>query len=326
MTAHDTMVGETLNQSVYRDLFGRAFEALWILDANMIILAANEAAAVLTGYPRERLIGQSLTLILPPDISGVHDSYVGDYLKGQRDSGVLGCVRHFDIVDAKGVKVPIALKAFRLPEGAQGPLFGAMMEDRRAQVQADQEQATLVAHLERMALTDPLTGLPNRRAFFEALEREEAVVQRHGYKTSVAVLDIDYFKAINDRYGHKAGDDVLAALAMMLADHMRRTDVIGRIGGEEFGVIMANATPEQAARTVERALQKIISLPLVPSSGDSVSVTFSAGIARLDPATGGSAALRHADAAMYNAKVKGRARVEIWSGPRTPADTEKLAG
>lgn len=325
MAAQDAMIGKNLNQSVYRDLFEQAFESLWILDADMVILAVNEAAAVLTGYPRERLIGRPLTLILPPDIADIHDSYVADHLKGKRARGVLGQVRNFNIVDAKGVQVPIALKAFRLPAGEQGPLFGAMMEDRRAQVQSEQEQAALIAHLERMALTDVLTGLPNRRAFFAALEREEAAVQRYGHETSVVVLDIDHFKAINDQYGHKVGDDVLVILAMMLADYVRQTDLIGRIGGEEFGVIMPHATPGQAARRMERALQKAMSLPLVLASGDSVAVAFSAGVARLDPAAGANEALRRADAAMYNAKVKGRARVDVWHDPVAVA-AEKLAG
>lgn len=303
---------DQLDQVVFKDLFEGAFEALWIFDADMVVQCANQAAADLVGYDRDALVGKPLSLMLPAEIGGKHQDYVGEYLAGRSRRRVLGQVRRFEIMDAEGKRVPILLKAFRLPDNGGVPMFGAMMEDLRQQVALEQEQQELIEQLERMALTDALTGMPNRRAFFEALEREAALVKRHRHASSIAILDVDRFKMINDQYGHRAGDRVLQFLSLLMTETFRRADIVGRIGGEEFGIVFPGSTPEQAAQVVERALQNVVKMPVEISDDETISVAFSAGVVELDPGYTTNEAMRRADEAMYVAKAQGRGRVVIW--------------
>ncbi|GAB2869374.1 hypothetical protein GCM10027277_43240 [Pseudoduganella ginsengisoli] len=166
-----------------------------------------------------------------------------------------------------------------------------------------------------LATTDFLTGLPNRREFMARLEDEQARLQRdvgvRGGRAAVLMLDIDHFKRINDEYGHAAGDAVLRHLAAQMRDCQRKIDMLGRVGGEEFAVLLPGADVPAAMAFAERLRQRIASTPL-EIDGHVLAVTVSIGIAAMharDP--GGDAALIRADKALYRAKRGGRNRVEL---------------
>ena len=135
----------------------------------------------------------------------------------------------------------------------------------------------LVDALQREARTDPLTGLANRRAFDELLEREFALYRRHGDPLALLAIDIDHFKRLNDRAGHPAGDAALAALAALLAAQVRRGDIVARTGGEEFAILLTDC-PTETARQRARALRAVV-------AGDSAAwpnpITVSIGVAAL---------------------------------------------
>lgn len=164
--------------------------------------------------------------------------------------------------------------------------------------------------LRRQAETDPLTGLANRRAFFEALRRYEILV-REGDRASVLMLDLDHFKRINDRYGHAVGDEVLQRFAEVLRDTVRGEDVPARIGGEEFAVLLPHTGLDGALTLAERirsAVAQRCSLPEYPE----LQVTVSVGVSELSAQdTAADRALVRADAALYEAKACGRDRVVI---------------
>jgi diguanylate cyclase (GGDEF)-like protein len=155
----------------------------------------------------------------------------------------------------------------------------------------------LLARLESTARTDPLTGLPNRRVWDEDLERELARARRHGGALCLAMLDLDRFKAFNDRYGHQAGDQLLAAAAMAWRHALRATDTIARYGGEEFAVLLPHSDEEGALVVIERLLE------VVP-----LGQTASAGISSWDGTETAAELLARADVALYAAKNAGRAR------------------
>jgi diguanylate cyclase (GGDEF)-like protein/PAS domain S-box-containing protein len=155
----------------------------------------------------------------------------------------------------------------------------------------------LLARLESTARTDALTGLPNRRVWDEDLERELARARRHGGQLCLAMLDVDRFKAFNDRYGHQAGDQLLAAAATAWRPALRATDTIARYGGEEFAVLLPHSDEDGALVVVERLLE------VVP-----LGQTASAGVASWNGTETAAELLARADAALYAAKNAGRAR------------------
>jgi diguanylate cyclase (GGDEF)-like protein len=164
--------------------------------------------------------------------------------------------------------------------------------------------------LEKLALTDPLTGLANRRAFQEALGAELARSVRHGRPASLLFLDLDHFKQVNDDHGHAVGDEVLSGFSAVLRRGCRRGDLAARVGGEEFAVLLPTTGRVPATLVAERIRRatEAHSLGLTVA----VPVTVSVGVAsteELPEAPEAAGLLRRADAALYRAKAEGRNRV-----------------
>ena len=158
------------------------------------------------------------------------------------------------------------------------------------------------------ARTDELTGLYNRRHFFELAERECSVASRHGRPLSVVMIDIDHFKQINDTFGHQAGDTVLARVANTVGAHRRSGDIVARYGGEEFVLLLPETTAQNALVVAEQLRIAVAADGLDTPSGQA-KFTISAGVAALDADTQTLAQLiRRADQALYAAKAQGRNR------------------
>lgn len=166
-----------------------------------------------------------------------------------------------------------------------------------------------LAELALASRRDALTGLANRRAFDEDLAREVARAARDGTPLSVIVLDLDRFKAVNDAHGHAAGDAVLRAVAARAAAVLRAGHLLARLGGEEFGVVLAGADLGQAAAAAERLRAAVAASP-VDAAGRALHVTASLGCATLSPGEAAEALVARADARLYAAKHAGRDRVE----------------
>jgi len=166
----------------------------------------------------------------------------------------------------------------------------------------------LLRELEELTRTDALTGVPNRRAFEEALAREVANARRHRYPLGVVILDIDHFKSLNDNYGHQAGDEALRSFATIAASVMRKGNVLYRYGGEEFVALLPHANLAGAMTAAERLVTAVAGTPLRIGSGE-VSVTASAGVACLSTSDfEGASVVARADTALYEAKSRGRNR------------------
>lgn len=159
----------------------------------------------------------------------------------------------------------------------------------------------------QMTLIDPLTGLGNRLALNHALERDLHLAQRHQKPFSILMIDIDYFKAINDRFGHRCGDDVLIAVANCLRQASRSSDACYRFGGEEFTLLLPGTAAEGAGSIAER-IHKMIAALTIPRQEGHIRATISIGIASSDPAIAELAGdiLERADKALYQAKANGR--------------------
>lgn len=170
-----------------------------------------------------------------------------------------------------------------------------------------QAQAS-TAQWRQRAEEDALTGLANRRVFETWLRQEVRRQQRHQRAFSVAILDLDHFKRVNDTHGHPTGDRVLVAFAGLLREGLREADVVARIGGEEFGVLLPETTASAAATALERLRVDLARLTSGPD-GLGVAVRFSAGVAEYERRETAEALLARADARVYEAKRAGRDRV-----------------
>lgn len=167
-------------------------------------------------------------------------------------------------------------------------------------------------HLEEQrqkALLDPLTGLPNRAAWSERVEREMLEWQAHGGHLAMAILDLDHFKRINDSYGHLAGDKVLKIVADQLRKRLRSGDFIARFGGEEFVLLLPQTSPAAAAQIAEVLRATVEACPF-HFKGERVVITTSIGLGAFRSGERGDQVLKRADAALYRAKESGRNRVE----------------
>lgn len=210
-------------------------------------------------------------------------------------------------------------------------LLGTMDQHQKQRDAREQEVATRlkslserVAHMEQeaqgfrehlevqrqKALIDPLTGLPNRAAWSERLEHEIKQWQQHGNTLSLAMLDLDHFKRINDNYGHLAGDKVLKIIATVLRKRLRGTDFIARFGGEEFVLLLPATPPAVGAKLLETLRAAIEACPF-HFKGERVTITISMGLASFRAGEHSDLVLKRADQALYRAKNAGRNRVEL---------------
>ncbi|MEW5981159.1 MAG: diguanylate cyclase [Acidobacteriota bacterium] len=166
-----------------------------------------------------------------------------------------------------------------------------------------------------MAMMDGLTGILNRRAFDDALERSHRHSRRYGHQYSLGMIDIDHFKAYNDRFGHAAGDTVLRTVAQTLRGSLRPSDLVFRYGGEEFVCLFPETDREGALAAATRLLQAVTDVAIAHPGNQSFGiVTVSIGIATQAPANGGGPLdlLQAADVALFEAKHSGRNRVAVY--------------
>jgi len=187
-----------------------------------------------------------------------------------------------------------------------------LREQTQQRERLEQERDGLIEQLRAQSNSDFLTGLPNRRAFFAAAERELAQARRHGHIVAAILFDIDNFKAFNDRHGHASGDSALMHVAHVLQSELRAGDLVGRYGGEEFVLLLSHCNGDFGMQFAERLRAAIAATPVTCANGVIAHVTASLGVA--DSKRGGcsiGALLSRADAAMYRAKAGGRNRVEL---------------
>jgi diguanylate cyclase (GGDEF)-like protein len=220
----------------------------------------------------------------------------------------------------------------RLSDRMQGELHRAnrnlteqarTLRDLNAALEAEiEERERLTRELERLATVDELTGLFGRRHFMTLAERELARLDRTGTSLVAMMLDIDRFKAVNDTHGHAAGDAVLRAFGAVLRRELRQVDIAGRVGGEEFAVLLPDTPPDQGFAVAERLRQATTSIgrALDPATDDGapgqvrpVPVTVSIGVTAYAATDTVDALLKRADAALYAAKRAGRDRVISWT-------------
>lgn len=178
-------------------------------------------------------------------------------------------------------------------------------------ISQDSVEARYHEEIYQLATHDALTDLNNRRHFIELADNEISRAIRHGRPLSLCILDVDLFKPVNDRYGHISGDEVLRQIAALLRKHALNDDIVARIGGEEFALLLPECDAE-AARLFAERLREAIAATLFSPGGEPQHITVSIGIAELAPDRDTRPALMAAaDTALYRAKSEGRNRVRV---------------
>lgn len=196
-------------------------------------------------------------------------------------------------------------------------IFGSYIRELRERLQ--RRHSTLQAHqetlkgmmnqLQKLATTDSLTGLANRRHFMEVANRRLTLLGP-GQQLGIALIDLDHFKRINDLYGHAAGDEVLQVFAELAGQRLRDEDLVARFGGEEFILLLGNATLDSLTQCVER-LRQAFSAHRFANLPDNVSCTFSAGLVLVNHGDALETRINQADQALYLAKDSGRNCLQI---------------
>lgn len=309
---------------------------LVVLDERGTILQINQTLVDLLGCSRKRLIHQPASVLFTTES---HLLYQGVLAFRLSAIGVVDEV-HLHLQGTNGNAFPVLCSARRLdapdppltllamvPIVRKDQLEQELLEARQAAQNALKENKLVINELEAMrvkleshnqelqrltmqlsqeARSDPLTDLPNRRHFELALEERfaRASINRHSDVFSVAILDIDHFKPINDTYGHAVGDEVLQQLALLLSSQMRGSDLAARIGGEEFALLMPETSLEEASHALER-----LRLAIEAHSWQPVPITASIGVAGYQAGDTKENLMARADRALYEAKHLGRNHV-----------------
>jgi diguanylate cyclase (GGDEF)-like protein len=245
------------------------------------------------------------------------DSVPSEALSVQRLFADPAAARHF--VDAMAAGQPLRDWETII---AGAPPFPALVSARRVDVRGDSalliwlhdhsQRKRLELELQRLATTDALTGLANRRAFFDRGQPALEAARRYGHQVSMLMIDVDHFKAVNDRHGHSTGDAMLRLLADRLREVLRQADLIARIGGEEFAALMPETDLDAAMQVAERLREMCDGL--APDASVDTAISVSVGVAQWRAGESLDHLLERSDAALYRAKRAGRNRVETSFG------------
>ncbi len=275
---------------------------LWVDDTGTILMA-NAAIEELTGYRPSDVIGSNVDIFLPPHLRGRHGAAIRSYFCAPR-------ARAMGLIDVQlrrrdGGMTPVDISLGNFHDGGRDYAIAYLRDltERKAYEESLRHRAT----------HDELTGLPNRWLFRFQLEQDLARAARAGRSVAVIFLDLDYFKAINDSYGHPAGDDLLRQVGSRIKQTLRDNDMLARLGGDEFAISLCDlAAPEDALHVASNILLRLQDVFRIADhevySGASLGLAFYPSDA-IDSDT----LLRYADMAMYEAKQGGRGAYACYS-------------
>ena len=291
----------------YQKLNQLAPDAIFLLDADLLVQEANTAAASLLDLSGD-LRGRKLADFLDNDLGELQR-----FAAGAEDG-----TAHFEttILRADGIRIPVEVHANRpMPDE---PLIQAFFRDISA-IRKSREELYHMAH------HDPLTQLPNRLLFLDRLGHALELARREGRKIAVLFLDLDRFKNVNDTLGHPTGDKLLQEVAKQIKNRVREEDTLGRLGGDEFVLLIEKLGDEREASMVAQKLLEAFVKPFTVE-GHELYLSASIGIS-LFPMDGqnGATLVRNADTAMYRAKDQGRNNFQFYTQEMTASAIERVA-
>ncbi|MDP8224326.1 MAG: sensor domain-containing diguanylate cyclase [Candidatus Lernaella stagnicola] len=292
----------------YRDLLESLYDGVYFVDHNRRIQYWNRAAEELSGFGSAEVVGHSCAdnLLCHVDADGNQLCFGGCPLHATLQDGL---PREVDVFlhHKDGHRVPVNVRVSPRRD-KDGNIIGAVevFRDNRQKI----ELIDQLVQLEREAMIDPLTGLPNRRATGRVLDGRFGEYERLRWPFGVMFFDVDHFKTFNDSYGHEAGDAVLKMVAGTLRGASRSYDFPGRWGGEEFVVVAANVDRSAMEGLAER-FRMLVAESFLPWNEKKLSVTVSVGASLVKDSDDAETLVSRADELMYRSKKKGRNRVSV---------------
>lgn len=277
-------------------------DGLLVTDGNGRISFSNPEACSLLGYGENELAGSNMHDLLHVQADGTPCLKGDCSLLRVAQTGITYRGVEETFKRKNGTLLPVALSASALIRKQEAAGIVVAFHDIT-------ERKKFQLELERRAQVDALTGLNNRRHFYELAEQEIVRTRRYGNPVALMMVDADHFKHFNDTFGHYIGDTLLQKLSAVFRQTMREIDIIGRLGGEEFAILLPEANTAQAQEAAER-LCAAVAATAVPTQGESVFFTVSIGVTGLNETDHDIISmLKRADSAMYEAKKAGRNRV-----------------
>ena len=264
----------------------------------------NPAYCDFYGYQPEELLGQHFTQVVPEESRAVLSALHEEFMQGNENQELR---QEWDVVIKNGERRTVITEAARIEADDGEPRKVTFIIDITQRKRLEERLKQANERLDHLAHHDELTELLNRRAGLQRMDEEIKRFKRYGTPLSIAMYDLDDFKAFNDTYGHSAGDSVLQQITTLISEILRDTDSHIRLGGEEFLIIMPGVTAEEAYQGMERVRKSIAQKSFTEHQ---LTVTLSSGIASYAEGSG-SRLLERADKAMYQAKQAGRNRVVI---------------
>ncbi|GAB4526350.1 MAG: sensor domain-containing diguanylate cyclase [Anaerolineales bacterium] len=296
------------NDHFYRSMLDHLFDGVYFVDTQRRILYWNQGAARITGFKAEEVMERQCyeNILQHVDINGKRLC--------QGDCPLLHCMQDGQPHQAEvylhhkdGHRVPILVRSAPLRDET-GKIVGA--------VETFSDNTTLFSALQRLnrlqieALTDPLTGIGNRRFLDIKMESAVREFQMHNIPFGVVLFDLDHFKKVNDTWGHEAGDRVLRMTAHTLQQNIRASDFLGRWGGEEFLLLLFNLNAAALSATVEK-LRILIACSGLETPEGTIRVMASAGATMIQPGDTAQSLFERADALLYKSKEGGRNRITV---------------
>ncbi|MET0014852.1 MAG: diguanylate cyclase [Sedimenticola sp.] len=316
---------EEMGQAVIENML----DGLITIDEKGIIQSCNRAVLQLFGYEQAELLGQNVSLLMPEPFRSQHDQYLGNY-HTTGEAKIIGIGRELPGLHKDGSQFPLELGVTDIELSKQRIFVGVLHDiaDRKkaeeSQRQAMQElerrveERTVELRLANKALTrlanyDSLTGLPNRTLFSERLKMAMAHARRNRCRIALLFMDLDGFKEVNDRHGHESGDLVLQETAKRLQNCLREEDTVGRMGGDEFTVILNNlADREDAAGVAEKLIQAIDEPYEIADEIQQIGISIGVAIYPEDTEVMDTL-MQYADDAMYRVKRSGKNSFRYYS-------------
>lgn len=298
------------SETRYRALVESSQGLISIHDMDGMLTAVNPAAADLLGYEPSEMVGKNLAQFIAPS---ARDSFC-DYLERIRryptDKGVMR------MVTRTGEERILVYRNSRFEEsGKRAYVLGHAQDITDLKRAQEHLKLALQEREKELARIDPLTGVANRRAFYEFAAVEKSRGDRYGRPLTVAYLDVDNLKVVNEKLGPPIGDAVLLAVAITIHSNLRDTDVVARLGGDEFAILL----PETGAEAAETVVQKLRTLLLEAMKKNDWPVTFSIGVVTYNkPPESPEEMVRKADDLMYVVKASGKDAIKQEVSPQVP--------
>jgi diguanylate cyclase (GGDEF)-like protein/PAS domain S-box-containing protein len=299
-------VGEMpLSIDSYSDFIETIPDAMLLVDRLGKIALANSQVGVLFGYELDELRGQSVQILVPDLKRETHAGHMTGFLANPRRR-MMGSVMKLTGRRKDGSECPVDIMlSVTVIDGNQFVVCAVRDTTQIRQMQDALNRA--YEHEKELARVDPLTGAANQRSFHELAEREIERSYRYKYPFTLGYFDLDDFKAVNDRFGHTTGDEILKAVVKHASDCFRKTDLFARLGGDEFSFLLAETGPEKAQMIISRFQQKA----LLRIQGSNEMVTFSIGaLTCVDASLTLEEILKLVDDLMYSVKREGKASVK----------------